>query len=146
MNKIEYIAMSLPYNLKFDIKSELYPYPTLIGIRKDHLEFNYHGSYLSFHKDFSGIPVLRPLSDLNKEMQDGRTYLQYFECMFDFESDKTCPIRMYINSGWTTTINELPFEMVIKLVEWHFDICGLIEKGEAIDVTTLEHNPYESKI
>jgi len=29
-----------------------------------------------------------------------------------------------------------------KLIEWHFDICGLIEKGEATDVNTLSVNPY----
>lgn len=31
----------------------------------------------------------------------------------------------------------LPFHLVCKLVEWHFDICGLIEKGEAVDYHTL---------
>ena len=30
-----------------------------------------------------------------------------------------------------------------KLIEWHFDIAGLIESGEAIDVNTLEINPYK---
>ena len=30
-----------------------------------------------------------------------------------------------------------------KLIEWHFDIAGLIEKGEAIDVNTLPENPYK---
>jgi len=28
-------------------------------------------------------------------------------------------------------------------VKNHFDIAGLIEKGEAIDVNTLEVNPYK---
>ena len=28
-------------------------------------------------------------------------------------------------------------------VEWHFDINGWIDKGLAIDVNTLETNPYE---
>lgn len=30
-----------------------------------------------------------------------------------------------------------------KLIEWHFDIAGLIESGEAIDVNTLTENPYK---
>ena len=30
-----------------------------------------------------------------------------------------------------------------KLVEWHFDIANLIQKGEAIDINTLEINPYK---
>lgn len=35
------------------------------------------------------------------------------------------------------------FELFQKLVEWHFDIAGLIKKGEAIDVNTLNENPYK---
>ena len=34
-------------------------------------------------------------------------------------------------------------KMFQKLIEWHFDIAGLIDKGEAIDVNTLEINPYK---
>lgn len=37
--------------------------------------------------------------------------------------------------------NQIP--MMLKLIEWHFDIAGIIEKGEAIDVNTLDKNPYE---
>lgn len=29
-------------------------------------------------------------------------------------------------------------DMFQKLVEWHFDICGLIDKGEAVDYSTLK--------
>ena len=35
------------------------------------------------------------------------------------------------------------FYTIKKLIEWHFDIANLIEKGEAIDVNTLETNPYK---
>lgn len=37
-------------------------------------------------------------------------------------------------------VNQL--ELIEKLYEWHFDLHGLIEKGLAIDVTTLTDNPY----
>ena len=30
-------------------------------------------------------------------------------------------------------------------LENHFDIAGLIEKGQAIDVNTLKVNPYKKK-
>lgn len=33
--------------------------------------------------------------------------------------------------------------MFQKLIEWHFDIAGLIKKNEAIDVNTLSENPYK---
>ena len=32
---------------------------------------------------------------------------------------------------------------MVQLIEWHFDIANLIEQGEAIDVNTLEENPYK---
>ena len=40
-------------------------------------------------------------------------------------------------------IENMRFDDAIKLIEWHFDIAGLIEKGEAIDINTLSENPYK---
>jgi len=34
-------------------------------------------------------------------------------------------------------------ELILQLIEWHFDIANLIEKCEAIDVNTLDINPYK---
>ena len=34
------------------------------------------------------------------------------------------------------------FWIIQTLIEWHFDIAGLIEKSEAIDVNTLDKNTY----
>lgn len=142
MTKQNFISMSLESGLKYvDLLCE----PddnicTLKGILNG-LYCDEHGNVDCEINDC--MPILRPLSDLHKEMQDDRTYLQYFECMFNFESDNVCPIRMYISSGWTTTIDELPFEIVSKLIEWHFDIYNLISKNQAIDINTLETNPYK---
>ena len=36
-----------------------------------------------------------------------------------------------------------PYEIVNKLLEWHFDIDGLIQDELAIDVNKLEINPYK---
>lgn len=46
------------------------------------------------------------------------------------------------SGGIILSIEQLHFNMVEKLYEWHFDVHGLIEKGLAIDVTTLTDNPY----
>lgn len=40
-------------------------------------------------------------------------------------------------------VSSMEYFHVKKLLEWHFDVFGLIESGLAIDVTTLETNPYE---
>jgi len=38
--------------------------------------------------------------------------------------------------------SRMQLSMFQKLIEWHFDVAELIEKGEAIDVNTLPENPY----
>lgn len=35
------------------------------------------------------------------------------------------------------------FQLFQKLIKWHFDLADLISKGEAIDVNTLDVNPYK---
>ena len=130
MNKTQFLSMALPHDIKFDIQSDIYKYPVMQGLRKDYIEFNYHGTYLSFHKDFIGKPVLRPLSDLKLDEGVGFDVVQKV-------------IRMKDNGDWLyllankIKIDELPFYLIELLVSFHFDICGLIEKGEAVDYHTL---------
>ena len=51
--------------------------------------------------------------------------------------------RFYMfNKACNATINN-QLILIQKLIEWHFDIAGLIEKREAIDVNTLPENPYK---
>ena len=50
--------------------------------------------------------------------------------------------RLVINIG-LSEIFTCDFWIIQKLVEWHFDVAHLIEKGEAIDVNTLDVNPYK---
>lgn len=136
--------MSLESGLKYDIKSDLYQYPTLVGIRKDYLEFNYHGVYLSFQKDFVGKPILRPLSDLSKEIEHGGEKFVPIEKIIELDgminiSEINALGRYIQNSG----LKFVPFSIVEILVIWHFDIADLISKNQAIDINTLETNPYK---
>lgn len=39
--------------------------------------------------------------------------------------------------GIVNDINYLPFGVIQKLFEWHFDVFGLIDAGLAIDINTL---------
>ena len=48
---------------------------------------------------------------------------------------------LLLNGGFN--LKTSPFYVIEILVKNHFDIAGLIEKGEAIDVNTLEVNPYK---
>ena len=76
---------------------------------------------------------LRPLSDLTKEIEvNGEMFIpiQWFEdqAYIDWEHIK---FSDYINPL------TLPYCWVNKLIEWHFDIFGLIDAGLAVDINTV---------
>lgn len=95
-------------------------------------------------------PILRPLSDLAKEIEHNvRRFIpiEWFEIRddesenwFSFDHGNINLIND-LNSISTHQvyhdINFLPYAVVQKLIEWHFDVFGLIEKGLAIDINTL---------
>lgn len=73
-------------------------------------------------------PILRPLSDLTKEIEVNgekfvpKEYLQY----------------NYIGESIGMNVATFSHRLVQKLLEWHFDIYGLIENNLAIDINTLK--------
>lgn len=88
-------------------------------------------------------PILRPLSDLTREItHDGETFVpvEWFEIGDD---ENECP---EYTSGNITLIEDLckvaehnnthdlqfmPYGVIQKLVEWHFDVFGLLGRGLA---------------
>ena len=148
MTKQEFLAMSLPYKLFFRIEYGSTNQPTGIyqmsGVYETSVVegFNYDNNV----KTDKLKPILHPLTDLTKEIEyNGEVFVPTtkLKLLYEFESDNICIIRMYINAGWTSSIVELPLDIVLQLISWHFDIAGLIDKGEAIDVNTLDENPYK---
>lgn len=98
-------------------------------------------------------PVLRPLSDLTKEIEvNGEEfvpirhifydYRKGLELCFNFRNGVLCEFWLDYKGephGNKTYIQEsnVTFIEWQKLLEWHFDIYGLIEKGLAIDINKL---------
>lgn len=83
-------------------------------------------------------PILRPLSDLTKEIEvNGEKFVPN-----KFLCDKSklaigCHIR-----NWNSNVNSIesmPVYDYNKLLEWHFDVFSLIEDGLAIDINTLQN-------
>lgn len=76
-------------------------------------------------------PALRPISDLNKLiLHKGEMFLPK-ENLLDIDLiEKGSDYRMLRHGD------------VDRLIMWHFDIFGLIEREEAIDIKTLKINPY----
>ena len=52
-------------------------------------------------------------------------------------------MKKYLRENKTFNPYELKLGALSKLIKLHFDVAGLIEKGEAIDVNSLEINPYK---
>jgi len=139
MNKIEFMAFSLPYGLKCEtIKGFIYELLQIdicehlfYGQSEIDIDCGYYPYYANNSK-----PILRNLSDLTKEIEHGgekfvpinKLPIIGNECMSIIDD---------IYSGW------IRWSEIQKLIEWKFDIANLIEKGEAIDVNTLEINPYK---
>lgn len=98
--------------------------------------------------------LLRPLSDLTKEItHNGETFvpIEWFEIGDDNNESREYDHgnRRLIHDLEVTAYHNipdtdyLPHGVVVKLMEWKFDVFGLIESGLAVDVNTIERNPYE---
>lgn len=148
MTKEQFLAMSLPYGLKakksndhiVKIKgidtngnSSIYYYWNANGI-----------SEFVFDLDFK--PILRPLTDLTKGIaHNGKRLIPILKLLeansFDINENPLGLIEKYKGIYFDTDL--LSLSDALLLIEWHFDICGLIDTGEAIDVNSLDKNPYK---
>lgn len=129
MTKEEFLAMSLPYRILICI-DEMSGYTNLKTIEIENDVMLFEGFITEYVK-----PILRPLSMLTEPcLPDGKVPI---EVITGKNNDLNyLIIKDRVNNGKLSISNSL------KLVEWHFDIAGLIEKGEAIAVTE-DFNPYK---
>lgn len=158
MNKEQFLAMSLPHGVKIMGNEKL----DVVGLMNGRIWFS-DRSFLPL-MNVHCIPILHPLSDLTKEIEHkGEKFVPIYKINnFELESKTTiyptligiCDRSIYDDltttggGSWEGGIEDdidtfQFFELYLKLVEWHFDICGLIEKGDAIDVNSLSKNPYK---
>ena len=126
MKKEEFLAMSLPF------------YLMIAEINDDGVIVRNSRLFPSRYHDFVTHdyykPILRPLSEITKKIEHNGEKFVPNDMLLDYYGDniqKELPIKL--NS----------FNLVMQLIYWHFDIAGLIDRGEAIDVNTLPENPYK---
>ena len=151
MTKQEYMAMSLPYGLKcfsnqtnaiYDIISISFWNKCLVRVKPN----NERDFLLPISRI---LPILRPLSNLTKEIEHkGENFVPIVEINKRNEYIHAVNGRIGIGLpiiGYRDVddMDELPTWLTQFLVELHFDIADLISKGEAIDVNTLDINPYK---
>lgn len=143
MEKLEFkhVANYLPYGLKIN------RYDKLGNLIFKNTELHYlHLEWISQIK-----PILRPLSDLTKEIEhNGKKFvpIDVFEItddhtsyLFEYDSGNIkliSDLESISTNDCEFDINFIPFEVVQKLISWHFDIFGLIKKGLAIDINNLK--------
>ncbi len=118
-----------------------------------------YGFYIDRHQ---AKPILRSLSDLTKEIEhNGERFVpmerlleqkypkwaekyknsRYSEISVDL-TPKYATSCFFYQANFDLKINlsnpkEHSYLLVEKLLEWHFDIFGLIDKGLAVDINTL---------
>ncbi len=129
MEKLElkHIVGYLPYGLKMELLG--FPFTQALGKHYRTLELDCGHDFRFYLNENRVRPVLRPLSDLTKEIE--------------VNGEKFVPTDILKWNTQNRSIDKIYFEtvsysMIQKLYEWHFDIHGLIEKGLAIDVNTLQ--------
>lgn len=128
------LAPYLPYGLTFLSHKHRFKYGTKtvliangLSLNDDKnvvIEFLYDDELIFSNEMKTCTPILRSLSDLTEEQYAELDLNHNFSIVrfSDLEKDPT----------------RYPYTIVQKLIEWHFDVFGLIEKGLAIDINTLE--------
>ena len=118
----EHLAPYVPYKVKVTCRGEGYT----------HLNYYMLSQYLNkTNESYDFKLLLRPVSDLKSpefEMEEWRKAAVIF-------MDETA--NLPYNSR-KEHIGGLMYRDILQLLEWHFDIFGLIPKGLAIDINTLK--------
>ena len=143
--ELKHIAPYLPYGLKFRNGKE---FDVVTGIDNNTVISLFRGHLANFTSIEEIKPILRPLSDLTKEIEvDGKRFvpIDIFEISdsenadeYDFGNVKLIrSLRILANYGIVNDVKYLPYGVIQLLLSWHFDLFGLIEKGLAVDINTL---------
>lgn len=99
--------------------------------------FELKGHNIEYCIKYNLKPILRPLSDLTKDIEvngekfvpiESLYYLKPFECSYLEMQEHIIGLD----------IEETPYWLVQKLYEWHFDLHSLIEKNLAIDINNIK--------
>lgn len=127
--KIEHLAPYLPYELKYiDKDSKKVEVMRSISTEINLIDMGWGNAHEL--KEFK--PILRPITDISYEEIENLGYryeVRELDCgeymIFRDADNSSNPLK------WA-------FEDVQKLFEWNFDVFGLIKKGLAIDVNSIE--------
>ena len=139
--ELKHLAPYLPYDLKCDIFFAQQSMGTCVW--RIRILDCFYLDKLKNNLEFIQ-PILLPLSDLTKEIEvNGEKFVPIDilsgETYYDYELTKSNKLveKDEKNIVILKCIDVYPYWIVQKLLQWHFDIFGLIDKGLAIDINTL---------
>ena len=136
--EVKHLAPYLPYALKVQYivrdKVEKTGYMRSIS----HNEDEAHPTRVSINHNYEEHiwmfkPILKPISDLKSELI--LEHFKYWEEVEFYGNSFSIKGKGMIMQGYD--FDDLPYTLVQKLLEFHFDLFGLIEKGLAVDINTL---------
>lgn len=141
--ELKHLAPYLRYDLKFsDLISDM---PNKFTLDVDNIS-----GVLEDAESLNTIRLhLRKLTDLTKEIEVNGEIFQNFSKLLEsitrnkwvyFKEEEELhelTYEMDHNGNKYSSVIGLPYWIIEKLFEWHFDIYGLIENGLAIDINTL---------
>lgn len=138
--EVKHLAPYLPYGLKLQYVVRGVVQSTGIMRSISHNDFETHPTMVNINYQgeehiWMFRPILRPLSDLTKEIEE--KFVPIEKCGYCSLED--CTNESEIEEITSSHIlGFMPFNYFDKLLEWHFDVFGLIPNGLAIDINTLE--------
>lgn len=155
--EFKYLALYLPHELRGKIvmrngnlSGEMHiTFEMLIGSDMEDIPTVNRGKIHVWNKDKYQIkPILRPLSDLTKEIEhNGKKFVPIEKLKKDLTHlndkypdwglGKDLSLRVLSSEAFCFDFEEY-FQIVQKLFEWHFDIHELIDEGLAIDINTIK--------
>lgn len=138
--ELKHLAPYLPYELKLQyiVRDKVERIGTLKSITHNEDETHPTKVSISYMYDEEHIwmfkPILEPLSNLTKPItRNGVTFVAHEKLgnrpnLTDFTIEEV-----------KNNIGRLSYDLVQQLIEWKFDVFGLIEQGKAIECTN-EYN------
>lgn len=130
--EVKHITPYLPFKLKC-YEPRFNEKHTILGLIKNEIYIGDEDSINSFVLDNETFPILRPVSSLTREIEiNGNRFIpiEVLKSKGFYISDE------WMEEGFKDAINS-SYDFVQLLIEWHFDVFGLIEKGLAVDINTL---------
>jgi len=142
--ELKHLAPYLPYKLNFvhnDCLKKLASLQYGNSVPDDNYMELVTCTNLVYAKVSEIKPILRPLSDLTKEIEvNGEKFVPIEKLLEENCFDLSKLNQEDIDSYYHSYLSDVfwCYGDAVKLISWHFDVFGLIEKGLAININTLK--------